>query len=48
MGYCALKLNKPREAANAFKSAARFSQQRVAAQKALTEIERLAQWDAGQ
>lgn len=41
MGYCALKLNKLHEAAEAFESAARFSQQRRAAQKALNEIEPL-------
>jgi tetratricopeptide (TPR) repeat protein len=38
MGYCALKLNKLDEAATAFESAARFSQQRRAAQKALKAI----------
>jgi tetratricopeptide (TPR) repeat protein len=48
MGYCALKLNKLNEAIEAFESAARFSQQRLAAQKALIQIKRLAQWNAKQ
>lgn len=48
MGYCALKLNKRDEAAAAFESAARFSQQRRAAQKALKAIEPCAHRDAKQ
>ncbi len=48
MGYCALKLNKLHAAEEIFKSAARFSQQRTSARKALNEIERHAHLDAKQ
>lgn len=48
IGYCALKLNQLDEAAAAFESAARFSQQRTAAQKALKAIEPRAHRDAKQ
>lgn len=48
MGYCALKLDKLQEAAEAFESAARFSPQRTAARKALNEIKPPAHRDAKQ
>lgn len=46
MGYCALQLNNTREAVKAFESAACFSQQRSAAQKALAQIDGLTRWEA--
>jgi tetratricopeptide (TPR) repeat protein len=48
MGYCDLKLNNLHEAAEAFESASRFSQQRTAAQKALHAIEPSAHREAKQ
>ena len=44
MGYCALQLDRPRDARAAFVNAARNPRQRTEAQKRIQEIDSLRAW----